>query len=138
MKYYEWKWKEWNSRRRLNKLHRLVAGTLYTSLTSRGGQAPTSLLLDWTSGLVADLSWVLVQTQNGDGIRYVELALDQLEHQTGISRLLVLGILMDLQHVLERNIKSTRTEPYFALWTTSKNTHLLPLRAQAGMPQRMQ
>jgi len=134
----EWKLKERNSRRRLSRLHRLVASTLFTSWTTRCGKEPTSSLLDWTSGLVADLSWVLDRKLTEEGTPYVELSLDQLEHQIGIGRLQVIELLIDLQAALERELKSTRTEPYFVLWNTSKSTHPLPLKEMAATPRLMQ
>lgn len=135
MKYLNWKWKARNSRRRLSNLHRLVADTLFTSWTERYGRGPTSSLLDWTSGLTADLSWALDQKPNEADTRFVEVPVSLLARQLGISNTQVAELLTDLQIALDRQYKSIRTAPYFELLITSKIARPSPLKAVAVTAQ---
>ena len=132
MRSLTWKWKARSSRRRLSRLHRLVAGTLYTSWTRRYGLEPTSSLLDWTSGLTADLSWVLAQKPNEVSTRSVEIPLPLLSHQLGMSNTQVAELLTDLQIALDHRYRSIRTAPYFELLITSKPARPSPLKAVAA------
>lgn len=137
MNWFVWSLKARRSRRRLNRLHRLVAGTLYTSWTSQCGIPPDDSLLGWTSGLTADLSWVLDQQQNEDGTRYAEVYVDRLAHQIGTEPLTVVEMTLELNRRLHQAYPSDRMEPYFELLITSKNTLRSPLKVIAATRQPM-
>src|SRR3990167_5377879 len=138
MKSYVWKWKAMKSRQRLSRLHRLVAATLYTSWTKLPQTRPDDSLMGWTSGLAGALSSVLDLQQSTGATQYVTLDVDRLARQLGIGQLEVLKITIDLQVALERQFSSIRSEPFFALWTTSNTERRPQLKVMAAMPPLMQ
>src|SRR3990167_8895589 len=138
MKSYVWKWKAVKSRQRLSRLHRLVAATLYTSWTKLHKTRPDDSLLVWTSDLAGALSWALDLQQSTGAIQYVPLNVDRLARQLGTGQLEVLKMTIDLQVALERRFSSIRTEPFFALWTTSSAERRPQSKVMAAMPPLMQ
>lgn len=126
MRLLEWRKQAAAGRRRLGRIHEVVASTIFPSWHRHVGRAPTARAMQWVSGLTADLCWSMESLPGEKGVRYAEIYVQQVEYQLGISRSAVLAIIADLHNALETAFpRGHRREPYFDLYLAKDPEHVV-------------